>query len=86
MSSGLTDQPRRARGEAGRDRDRVGKFGRASEERARQETCKEQRERELESKRGGTRSRLVLGPELQEPVRGSFELAEVLSLGGVERR
>ena len=29
---------------------------------------------------------MMFGPELQEPGGGLFELAEVLSLGGVERR
>ena len=29
---------------------------------------------------------MMVGPELQEPGGGLFELAEVLSLGGVERR
>ena len=84
MSSGLADQPRRARGEVGRDRDRVGKLDRVSEEHARQEDIKNREGIELES--GRARCRLMLGPELQEPGGGLFELAEVLSLGCVERR
>ena len=83
MSSGLADQPRRARGEVGRDRDRVGKGRRARNTRGRK-GIRTERERELES--GGTRGRLILGPELQEPGGGLFELAEVLSLGRMERR
>ena len=52
MSSGLTDQPRRARGEAGRDRDRVGKLDRASEEHARQEDIKDHaRQEDVKTKR-----------------------------------
>ena len=52
MSSGLADQPRRARGEVGMDRDRVGKVGKASGEHARQEYIKN-RERERVRERGG---------------------------------
>ena len=51
MSSGLADQPRRARGEVGRDRDRVGKVGKASEEHARQEYINN-RKRERVRERG----------------------------------
>ena len=51
MSSGLADQPRRARGNAGRDRDRVGKIEEASEKHTRQEWIKN-RNREGVRERG----------------------------------